>query len=447
MLSSLAGLGRRTVTGMLSASGQQFSDWTAAYRLFSRERLDAARLAGVIRRGVCDELQPDAPFTCVIDDTLLRKSGRKTPGCAWRRDPMGPKFQTNLVWAQRFFQISAALPAADGPSPARSIPMDFIHAPTPVKPRRDASDEEMAAYHKTRRETRLGLVAVERIASLRGLLDADGSEARALWCVGDGGYTNGTVLKNLPERTVFIGRIRGDAKLHHLPAQQRERGRKKVYGEAAPTPEEFRKDDSAPYQTVEAWAAGKKHQFKIKTIESVRWRKAGERHTLRLIVIAPLRYRLAKGSRALYRKPAHIICTDPRVPPHKVVQAYIWRSGIEVNFKEEKQILGVGQAQVRNDSSVAAVPAFIVAAYAMLHLAARKVFGKAGMDQTLPPPKWRSRQSSGQTLTTSSLIRRLREEMWSSAMGVNFSDFPSLNPSNAKSQKCFPNLASAVLYP
>jgi hypothetical protein len=382
-----------------------------------------------------------------MDDTLLRKSGKKIPGCAWRRDPMGPKFKTNLVWSQRFFQISAALPdAGNGPSPARAIPMDFVHAPSPARPGRDASAEELAAYETARKESRLCNVAVKRLAALRSRLDSDGDAARPLWSVGDGGYTNGTVLKNLPERTVFIGRIRGDARLYHVPSQQHARGRNKVYGDPAPTPEELRKDDSIAYQTVLAWAAGKTPQFKIKTIENVRWRKAGELHTLRLIVIAPLGYRLTKGGRLLYRKPAHIICTDPDIPLDKVVQAYVWRWGVEVNFKEEKQLLGVGQAQVRNDSSAAAVPAFIVTAYAMLHLAARRVLSNAGLGETLPPPKWRSGRSAGQTLTTSSLIRRLREELWGKTLGLNFSGFPAAGPSAAKSQKCLPNLASAVMY-
>lgn len=39
-LSALVGLGRRTVTGMLSASAQTGVDWSAEYRLFERDRFD-----------------------------------------------------------------------------------------------------------------------------------------------------------------------------------------------------------------------------------------------------------------------------------------------------------------------------------------------------------------------------------------------------------------------
>ena len=43
-MSSVVGLGRRTVSGMLCASAQQFTDWSAAYRIFERERFDVKEL-------------------------------------------------------------------------------------------------------------------------------------------------------------------------------------------------------------------------------------------------------------------------------------------------------------------------------------------------------------------------------------------------------------------
>jgi hypothetical protein len=44
-----------------------------------------------------------------------------------------------------------------------------------------------------------------------------------------------------------------------------------------------------------------------------------------------------------------------------LLQAYFDRWGIEVNHREEKDILGVGQAQVWNEQSVSNVPALGVA--------------------------------------------------------------------------------------
>jgi hypothetical protein len=40
-----------------------------------------------------------------MDDTILKKTGKKISGTSWRRDPLGPPFQNNFIWGQRFLQI------------------------------------------------------------------------------------------------------------------------------------------------------------------------------------------------------------------------------------------------------------------------------------------------------------------------------------------------------
>ena len=60
----------------------------------------------------------------------------------------------------------------------------------------------------------------------------------------------------------------------------------------------------AEAERLTAFAAGKTHEFKVKTLGPLRWRSAGQAHDLRLIVIAPLGYRLTKNGRLLYRKAA-----------------------------------------------------------------------------------------------------------------------------------------------
>ena len=93
-LSALVCLGRRTITGLLSAGGQQFVDWSAAYRLFERERFATEPLFAPARRAVCETLQPQQPLVAMLDDTGMKKTGRKVHGAAWRREtrriPLSP---------------------------------------------------------------------------------------------------------------------------------------------------------------------------------------------------------------------------------------------------------------------------------------------------------------------------------------------------------------------
>lgn len=449
-LAAVAGLGRRTVAGMLVVSGQGFRDWTAAYRLFARARVDPEGLFDAVKAGIDEQLPPGAPYVTHMDDTLLPKTGKKIPGTAWRRDPQGPKFQTNLVWAQRFLQLSATLRFGPGPGEATVIPIDFVHAPTPKKPKKNAPIEERRRYGRERKETALPRVAAQRLHRLRAWLDArPGGKDRMLQAVGDGGYTNATVLKGLPERTVFTGRLRKDAELYFLPAPEdgAGQGRNRTYGKRAPTPEALLRDPSVPFQEVKAWAAGKEHAFRVKTLAPLLTRMNGGRQALRLVCIAPLGYRPRKGSRLLYREPAYLGRTGPDRPLEDAMQAFAWRWGIEVNHRDQKTLLGVGEAQVRTPEAAARVPALLAATYAMLLLAARQAFGAAPLPGTLPRPKWQ--RAKGRThASTVELIRHLRAELWGRALGLaHFSRFATRPPTDANGEKCArPRVDAAVLY-
>jgi hypothetical protein len=74
---------------------------------------------------------------------------------------------------------------------------------------------------------------------------------------------------------------------------------------------------------------------------------SGGRQHLQLLVIAPLGYRLRKGSKLLYRQPAFLICTDPSLPIDSLLQNYLWRWDIEINFRDQKSLLGSSSASLR----------------------------------------------------------------------------------------------------
>jgi len=432
------------LTGLLTTCGSQFHDWSAAYRLFSEKRLPLPEIFATVRQAVAAQLGPDTAFRAVLDDTLLRRAGSRTPGVAWRRDPLGPRFQTNLVRAQRFLQISAALPGTADDQ--RLIPIAFLHAPTPRKPSAQASDAERQQYRLDQREARLSARASQQILQLRQNLDGDpGGGSRLLLLAFDGGYTNATVLKHLPERTTAIGRIRKDAKLCFRPdpALLPTRGRRLCYGPVAPTPEQVRQDPSQAWQTMTFRHSGVNHELRFKRIPNLMWRTAGAKMFLQLVVIAPLGYRHRKGSRLLFRDPAYLICTDPDLDPRQIIATYFERWDIEVNFREEKTLLGVGQAQVRVEASVESAPALVVASYALLLVAARQAFGTSA-EGLLPPPKW-IRPSPHARPSTQRLLHQLRAEVWSRGL-ESFSGFATNPPLHTKPEKSSFPLDSAVLY-
>ncbi|HYN44363.1 MAG TPA: transposase, partial [Candidatus Limnocylindrales bacterium] len=427
---NLTCMGRHTISGMITSGGHQFLDWSSFYRLFSKQRVDLSRLNEVCIEGAIQELDNKRMIIAHMDDTIIKKTGRKIPGTSWRRDPLGPPFHTNFIWGQRFIQMSLAVPESQGACQSRAIPIGFHHCPTPNKPIKNATAEEISTYKEVKKQSKLSLQGALYIQGLRKTLDQQGHANRTL-CMGvDGSYTNSTVLTSLPERTVLIGRIRKDTKLHRLPEHSNEckgAGRRKVYGQAIPTPEQVRQSPDYRWHEVEAWAAGKKHQFNVKIVKGLKWRAAGKNHTMQLMVIRPLAYRLNAHSRLLYRKPAYLICTDNDMSPEEMLQNYIWRWEIEVNIRDEKTLIGCGQAQVRNEYSAADVPAFVSAMYAFLILANIKAFKKNGDSKNrkilLPRPKWYPAKKE-QRFTSGDLVNHLRTEMWAKALGCgNFSGF------------------------
>ncbi len=412
-------VGRNTVTGMITATGQQFKDWSAAYRLFHGNRMDTEKLFSVIRKLIADAIQEgEKEIYAHMDDTLLRKSGKKVNGAKWMRDPLGPPFQTNLVWGQRFIQLSLSLCQKMDKVQSTAVPIDLYHCPSVRKPKKDSSPEEHELYRETQKKTKLSVIGAERISALRNGLDMDGHSEKCLVISVDGSYTNESVLKKLDKNVVLIGRIRKDCRLHKLP-ETNTKGRKRVYGEQLPTPEQIRQSEDYEWQEVKAWAAGKVHTFNIKTVAQLRWRKSGPKD-LRLVVIRPVGYRLTKSSRLLYREPAYLICTSTELCLEKLLQAYLWRWGIEVNFRDQKTLLGCGQAQVRKEAPCTKVPQFVTAVYAML-----LVSSSIAKITELPRPKWYPKKKNQRT-TTQDLINQFRAINWTDSIKINFSDFVAI---------------------
>lgn len=431
-------MGRHTISKLICTAGGDQKDWSADYKLYSKDRIDSSGVFSSIIKTVSDSELNVTPLVVAMDDTLLRKSGKKIPTTRYLRDPLGPPFHTNFVRGQRFIQISAALKRTE--NQARMIPVSFKNAPSVKKPKKNAPIAEWELYKNELKTKNLSTYGCSMLNSLKLNL-SDNNVKRPLWATVDGSYTNKNVMRNLSKNITLIGRIRADAKLYYPPEENAKKGRKRIYGAQAPTPEQLRQDQNVSYVTKKAYAAGKVHDFKIKSVNNLLWRTAGQNVRLRLIVIAPLGYRLTKTGRILYRNPAYIICTDATIPIEQILQAYLWRWDIEVNFRDEKTLLGVGQAQVRNENSVSTVPQMMVEGYAALLLAGEQV---NKTNNNFWKPKWYKRETDNRC-TTNDFIRQLRCDLWGRALNhTNFVDFVDVNNVNSNPMKLNLSLNAAL---
>jgi len=154
---------------------------------------------------------------------------------------------------------------------------------------------------------------------------------------------------------------------------------------------------------------------------------------------------LRQGSKLLYRRPAFLLCTDENLDPQRVIETYFHRWDIEVNFREEKTLLGVGQAQVRSPRSVESAPALTVASYALLLLATQRAFADS-RPPLLPRPQWMP-ASPSTPISTQQALHQLRAEVWGRGLGLdNSSGFAATLTTATKPEKFSFPLASAVCY-
>jgi IS4 transposase len=161
-----------------------------------------------------------------------------------------------------------------------------------------------------------------------------------------------------------------------------------------------------PWLDARIFHGGQWRAVRFKEVSAVYWRSGAARQPLRLFIVAPIPYSSGKGKRKYYRDPAFLLSTDLKSAAQDLLQAYFDRWQIEVNHREIKDTLGIGQAQLRNPRSVLRQPAMLVAAYSALLLAGIMTFSDARSDAFPVLPKWRRNAKRPSCLDLITLLRQ-----------------------------------------
>jgi DDE superfamily endonuclease len=403
-LGSLVCLGRRCLTRIIWTNGGQARSWSAEYFLHSRCQWEPQQLFRPILKSAL-QYCPQRLVGVALDDTKLRKTGRSIQQAFYQRDPMSPPFHLNLVLGLRFLQASLLVPLhRNAPVGARALPIRFQEVSRVKRPRKKATEEEMKQYRQAVKVQNLSHSFVEMGKQLRLELDQAGGDKKILVLAGDGSFCNRTCFGDIPERSVLLARARKDAKL----CFRAQAGSRRFYGTGKFTPEQVRQDDSRDWKTTKVFYGGKKRKVRYKEVADVYWQGGAQKRPLRLIVIAPTPYRKSKSKKLYYRDPAYLFTSDLRSSVKQLLQIYFDRWQIEVNHREEKDTLGVGQAQLWNVTSVPKQPVLAVAAYSALLLSSLRAFGAERGKAYAELPKWRRNARRPSCLD---LVTLLRKEM------------------------------------
>ena len=401
-LGALLVVGSATLTRILAGLGRDQQDWSADYKLHAR--------ADWQEQDLFDALLPSALVHCpgrfvpiALDDTRLRKTGKRIPTAFWQRDPLSPPFRVNLQWGLRFLQASLLLPLHRKQNVnARAVPVRFVAAPSLKKPKAKADAQEQEEYRQQRKQYNLSQQAVGLMTGLRQSLDSAGVPEKRLLVTGDGSFCNRTLFRTPLDRIDLLCRTRADVRLCRPAAA----GSRRRYDQEKFTPEQVRQDQAVAWQSSKLWHGGKRRKLRYKEVDRVLWQSGAGQRPLRLLVVAPVPYRRTPRSRLLYRRSAYLLTTDRSTPARQLLQVYLDRWEIEVNHREEKTTLGLGQAQLWSRKSVARQPALVVAAYSALLLASLEVYGATRNEIYRSLPKWRRKSQRPSCLDLVTLLRQ-----------------------------------------
>ena len=401
-LGSLVCLGRRCLSRVIWTTGGSQRSWSAEYFLHARCEWQPQRLFEPI-------LERALPYCrgrlvgVALDDTRLRKTGRSIPQAFFQRDPLSPPFHVNLMLGLRFLQASLLLPLhRGGRVSARALPIRFEEVSRVKRPGKKATPEMKSAYKQAHKRLNLSRRFVAAGFELRGALDAAGGRSKTLVLTGDGSFCNQTCFSEIPERSALLVRARKDASLC-FPAND---GSRRVYALEKFTPEQVRQDETRPWKTAKIFYGGKRRKLRYKEVAGVLWQGGARRRPLRLIVVAPTPYRKSQSRKLYYRDPAYLLSSDLVSSARQLLQIYFDRWQIEVNHREEKDTLGVGQAQLWNATSVPKQPVLAVAAYSALLLASLIAFGPERGPAYAALPKWRRKAKRPSCLDLITLLRQ-----------------------------------------
>lgn len=177
----------------------------------------------------------------------------------------------------------------------------------------------------------------------------------------DSAYCNDTVTRGLPARVVLFGAMRPDAVLTEPPVALGGRakgGRPRRRGKLLRKPEQVARDGRTRWQSTEVTLYGRTMTIQFKTF-CAQWYRATGTRLLRIVVVA------TESGVMPYRV---FFSFDADVDVRTLLETYAGRWGIEVFFREGKQLLGFADSQARKAAAVLRIAPLVGLLYSSLVL-------------------------------------------------------------------------------
>lgn len=364
VLGEIVAFGRRTLSQIILSLGLVNDDWTAWYRLFSRQRFKEEAANKVLFAECLAHISPTSLLVVGGDGTQTPRTGKKIEGVGWLRNFRTPPFKIGIHLAQRWFHGALLLPPEAGYS--RALPLRLLPAFT------------AKAYRRISEPCKEWQAALIFLNWVLGLLGLWGRTRQAVLFLGDGSYDVVKFWKALPQGVDALLRSARNRALFHLPPPGCH-GRRK-YGDQAPSPQDFWRKRSG-WQRRTVLIRGRQRQLRYR-VEGPFLRKLAPHTPLMLLIIGGETY--SRHGRTHHREPVPYLINARQdengawVLPLPVETLLFWawqRWELEVAHRELKSNFGLGEMQAWHPRAALATVPFSAWAYSLCLLAAYRTWG------------------------------------------------------------------------
>ena len=314
----------------------------AFHRFFSRGTWSPDLLGRWLYWRIRDALCDGGVVRVVVDDTLATKKGPHVFGIGCHLDAVRSTKKQKVFAFGHCWVTLAVLVRVPFSTRTWALPVLF-------------------RLYRTKKECeRRGVPHRKKTDLAREMLDLFCSWVtdRRIELAADSAYCNDTITCDLPARVVLFGAMRPDAVLTEPPdaARSGKGGRPRKRGQLLRKPEQLARDGRTPWKTTEATLYGRKTTVRFKTF-CAQWYRATGTRLLRIVVVAT-----DSGSMP-YRV---FFSFDSTLDARAILESYAGRWGIEVFFREAKQLLGFADSQARKEASVLRVAPLVGLLYSTL---------------------------------------------------------------------------------
>jgi hypothetical protein len=291
-----------------------------SYNFFERSAWTPSGLAYHLALLIFTRLKLLGRITLLVDDTLAHKRGKSVWGLGWWRDAVAStKKRVATASGHNWVVLAVAYSPPFCSTPIFALPL-------------------LARLHLPGKgQLSCPALAKAMLAEVLGWFPS-----RTFTLVGDGAYACDTLLADLDERVVFVGRVRGDACVYDPlvpPAPKSKKGRKAKKGPKLPKPRDVavqadRKGTRVGawlWRTIEVVIYGESRALAVVSYEAV-WPRVLGLRPVQIVVVRDPESRM---------RDCYLFTTDQTALAQWVVTQFAWRWAIEVLFRASKQVLDI----------------------------------------------------------------------------------------------------------